>query len=232
MYGWNERPTKAEIKHFIGGDSPAAVLKIGEYLVTFPWKEGNDALAVTYRSEHRHSTNPRETLPNMEVCDGQIRIELTDLVGLVLSRLEPADLAQTLWQDEEVRREFMGCLIRRYNEQGIGDKERREFLAGVKETIHDESVDRAAAALASGEYNFAKEFYTHDTIDRVNRFLRDREVRREDGEVVQFKSESQVDQFKIGGAAWNEARDYWREKIAERFPAPVAVESETAEDLK
>jgi hypothetical protein len=33
MYGWNDRPTKAMLKHFVGGDQPRAVFEIGEYEV-------------------------------------------------------------------------------------------------------------------------------------------------------------------------------------------------------
>jgi hypothetical protein len=110
MYGWNDNPTKAKLKHFIGGDQLRAVFEIGEFEVEVPTTatENDEPIepAVTYRSKYRHTTDPRATLPGLEIRDGQIRIELTDLVGLVLSRLEPADLARALWSNADVRQEI------------------------------------------------------------------------------------------------------------------------------
>ena len=65
MYGWNNAPTKAEVRHLIGGDEPATVYSIGLYDVTVPGPE----TPVTYRRRYENS-DPRRTLPNMEIADG------------------------------------------------------------------------------------------------------------------------------------------------------------------
>lgn len=263
MYGWNQAPTKALYKHTIGSDdAPEHLFEIGEYAVEIPTikvgkdEHGNDTYAepppVTYRSKHRHSSDPRATLPSMEVADGQIRIELTDLVGLVLSRLEPYELAQTLWQDEEVRREFMSCLITRYNSQGIGDKERRDFLGGVLEAVHDKALDRLASVMAKLEYEVTRQFHHYDEIRRINDVLRDRNITVirtiwKDGEAagteevfLQFDAHDHAvklpdgsfarGEFEIAGKSWQDARDFWRNETLKQFPFPPAPAAETAAD--
>lgn len=232
MYGWNQAVTKAESKHTIGGDSPRAVFEIGEYVVEIPVAKIGDDLyaeppAVTYRSKTRHTTDPRATLPNMEVRDGQIRIEINDLVGLVLSRLEPRELAQALWQDQGVRDEFMDCLVTRYNESGIGDQERRKFLHGVKEAVHDKRIETLASSFGSMEHELSKRVYFWTEIERANALLKFHDIKDDKGEPVRLTDGENNAQFKIGGTNWNEARDYWRTSLAERFPGPGPLPVET-----
>ena len=236
LYGWNDRPTKAHVKHFIGGDKPATVYKIGEYEVTVPGAvaDGDEPPHVTYQSEYRHTSDPRATLPNMEVRDGHIRIELTDLVSLVLSRLEPRELAETLWQDQDVRDEFMRCLTTRYNYEGIDDKERRQFLSGVKEVVHDSALDRLAGTMAKIEYETSRNAHHWDEINRINNVLRERDVKvrrpiYKDGKhegweevILQFDTKEHTPSGRgdlaIGGRAWEEAREFWRDEVRKQFP--------------
>jgi len=244
MYGWNDRPTKAKLKHFIGGDQPRAILEIGEYEVEVATtKTGNDDSgndqyaepAVTYRSKYRHTTDPRATLPGLEIRDGQIRIELTDLVGLVLSRLEPADLARALWSNAEVRQEFMSCLTQRYASDDFSDNDRRKFLAGVKETVHQTALDRLVPTIAEREFEFSRFAHVSHEIDRINQVLRHLEIRvpsqtETEGELLQFKrldvmvkqADGTYDRgpLEIAGLAWIESREFWRKEALRQFPLP------------
>jgi hypothetical protein len=242
MYGWNDKPTKAKLKHFVGGDQPRAVFEIGEYEVevattaTGNDERGNDQYAqpaVAYRSRHRHTTDPRATLPGLEISDGQIRIEITDLVGLVLSRLEPFDLARALWSNEGVRSEFMSCLSERYASDDFDDGDRRKFLAAVKATVHQTALDRLASTMANLEFDMSRRAHMSYEIERIDQTLRDLDVR------IQAGAESVLLQFarldipvkqpdgnykggplEIGGLAWNEAREFWRKEVLKQFPLP------------
>jgi hypothetical protein len=254
MYGWNESPVKAKLMHFIGGENPRAVFEIGEYHVEIATTiEGSMASlgdvqyaepVVTYRSKHRHETNPRETLPNMEVSDGQIRIELTDLVGLVLSRLEPVDLARALWTNDEVKAEFMDLLVTRYNESGIGDAERRKFLHGVTAAVHSKALDSLSGHMAKLEYETNRIANFYDEIHRINEALRAQKVMVQrdvwDDAAKAYERKPVLLQFderehardangnhtrgelSVGGRGWEEAREFWRKEVLKQFPPPMA----------
>jgi len=244
MYGWNERSTKAKLKHFAGGDQPRVIFEIGEYEVeigtTVSGKDehGSDRYAepaVTYRSKYRHTTDPRATLPGLEISDGQIRIELTDLVGLVLSRLEPADLARALWSDSNVRDEFMRCLSERYASDDFDDGDRRKFLAAVKETVHQATVDKLASIMSTKEFDVCRYLHAGHEINRINQVLTRLDVRvpsetSPEGVLLQFdRLDNSVKlpdgnfkrgDLEVSGRAWNESREFWRKEVLKQFPMP------------
>ena len=231
MYGWNERPTKADAKHYIGGDQPAAVYEIGQYQVTIGGATPENEPVVTYTHKYRHTSDPRSVVPNMEVTDGEIRIPVTDLVGEILKRLDPVELARALWTEQDVREEFMECLITRYNESGIGDAERRKFLSGVKESVHSKALDNLASAMYKCEFELSRISNHYDEVRRINDFLRENDIRRPNGELVQLntrdhsiKNETgtfQRGELEVSGKSWEEARDHWRKEVARRFPEPT-----------
>lgn len=228
MFGWNERPTKAEVKHRLGGENPARVVSVGHghYEVTIP---DDPEAEVTYRTPHYRSSDPRQTFPNMEVRDGEMRIPLDDIVSAILARVEPAEIAKALWQDDNVKAGFMEGLAERYSYSGLDDGDRRKFLDSVKETVHDAALDKLSSAMAGLEYAIAKGYYLHSQISDINDTLAHYEVTRpprgdEQGpQPLRIKCESQVGEFKIGGTAWNEARDHWRTEIRQRFPIPATA---------
>lgn len=228
-YGWNERDSKVEPRHFIGGDKPAAVYEIGSYQVTVQGATPENAPEVSYRNDRYQSADPRQTFPNMEVRDGEIRLPVTDLVGEILTRLEPVELAQSLWSDDAVRSAFMDCLVTRYNEQGIGDDDRRKFLLGVKEAVHDKAVDGLREKISSLEYAVSKRafFYheintTNDRLRAVEGMLRGR-FNVPDINLPRLRHEDNDPDFKIGGKHWNDARDDWRKTLLAMFPAPAGA---------
>lgn len=242
-YGWHDRPSKASVKHHIDGDEPAVVYSVGKYDVTVP----GDEVAVTYRCPYYSvSMDPRRTLPNMEIADGEIRIPVVDLVDEVLTRLDPVELARALWQNDDVKAEFIDCMVTRWSQQGIDDGDRRKALHGVKEAVHSAALDKLASAAAAMEYAVVREANHHDEVRRINDVLRDLDVRVnrtvwEDGKatgtesvVLQFDSREQREkteagnwtygQFEVGGRVWNEARKFWREKVLEQFPTSPTPE--------
>jgi hypothetical protein len=248
-WGWNDRPTKAEVKHHIGGDTPAVVYKVGRYEVTAP----GDEIEITYRDPYHRQTDPRSTFPNMDVTDGEIRIPVTDLVDEILSRIEPVELAKALWQNEDVKAEFMACLTTRYNESGIGDGDRRKFLAEVKEAVHDKALDRLANTMAGLEFDMDRRANQYHQIGRINDTLRELDVKvsrgrkNDSGEwvtepvLLQF---NQLDtstknpeggftrgELEVAGKAWEESRAFWRTEVAKRFPTPVDDEDDGSSDL-
>lgn len=235
MYGWNERPSKATAKNFIGGDNPAAIYEVGQYQVTVHGGTPDEHPEVTYCHKYRNTTDPRATLPNMEIADGEIRIPVTDLVGEALKRLEPAELAAALWSDDSVKAEFMELLTRRYNDHGIDDGDRRKFLAGVKEAVHDKRLDDLANAMSKLEYEFSKTSHFYHEINRINEALRHYDVRIKRGDTDELLQFNNLDrstkgedggftrgELEIGGKSWEEARTHWRKEVSARFPNPVA----------
>jgi hypothetical protein len=240
MYGWNERPTKATALHHIGGDTPATVYEIGRYRVTVP----GDERAVTYTVDYHEATDPRKVLPNMVIADGNIRIPVDDLVGAALARLEPVEIARALWQDADVKAEFIDCMSERWTQGGVDDGDRRKLLQKIKEAVHSVALDKLANAMAKAEYEISRRAHFYDEVRRINETLRELDVRiqrtrrQDDGS---FTAESVVLQFDerdrgsdgdlaVGGRSWTEAREYWRgEMLRTHFPAPTDADSPSEE---
>jgi hypothetical protein len=171
----------------------------------------------------------------LEISDGQIRIEIIDLVGLVLSRLEPTELARALWSNEDVRSEFMSCLSERYASDDFDDRDRRKFLAAVKATVHHTALDRLALTMARLELVTSHCAHVNHEIDRINQVLQRLEIRvpsqtETEGALLQFERlDVPVKQpdgtfkrgpLEIAGLAWNEAREFWRKEVLKQFPLP------------
>lgn len=241
-YGWYEKPTKIDVKNFVGGESPAAVFDLGQYQITVHGFTPENTPDITYTRYNRYkSGDPRKTFPNMEVTEGVLRIPVEDIVGEMLSRLDPVDLAKTLWNDNgEVRAEFMNCMTDHY-ESGITDADRRAFLVGVKADIHDRRADSLQKAFSESEYNFSRSVFFWDQVQRANDQLARAEqmVRQALGQPVEPEPDQAAEVFtlprlrddnrepsqKLFGTNWVEARDHWRDKVAEIFPRPIAIEA-------
>lgn len=243
MFGWNERPSKATVKHHVGGEAPAVVYGVGKYEITVP----GDEVEVTYRVPYHRQTDPRATMPNMEVADGEIRIPVTDLVDEILSRIEPVELASALWQNDDVKAEFMSCLATRWSQMGLDDGDRRKFLADVKEAVHDEALDRLASAMAKLEYEMSRRAHFYQEIQRINETLRNLDVKVNRGrtnEAGEWVTEPVLLQFneldrptkneeggftrgelEVAGRAWDEARAHWRDEVLKRFPVQPETEA-------
>ena len=226
MFGWSDRPTKAEVKYLGGGESPARVVTVGwgQFEVTIPSDQDAD---ITWKKPYGVTGDPRQTFPNMEVRDGEMRIPLEDVVSSILARVDPAEIAVALWSNDEVRAQFVEAMVTRYSEMNVGDADRRRVLDGIKEAVHSKALDILASKMASLEYSVAKQSYLHTQIRDINDTLAHYEVTRpprgdEEGpQPLRIKDESQVPEFKIGGIAWNEARDFWRAEVLRQFPVPA-----------
>ena len=237
MWNYNERPTRAKAKCSIGGDCPAVIYSIGQYEVTVP---GSEEIEITYRVPYHRQTDPRSTFPNMDVTDGEIRIPVTDLVDEVLSRIAPVELAQALWQNDEVKDEFMSCLATRYNQMNIGDADRRKFIEAIKDAIHDNALDRLAATMAKLEFEMSRRAHFFQEIRRINETLRNLDVKVNRGrtnDAGEWVNEPMLLQFneldrpvksddgsftrgelEVAGRSWDEARAFWRDEVLKRFP--------------
>lgn len=242
MFGWANRPTKAAVKHFIGGDEPKAVYKVGQYEVTVPGSE----LEITYSVPYHRQTDPRSVFPGMEVTDGEIRIPVVDVVDEILSRISPVELALALWQDNDVKAEFISCLTENYNNGNILDADRRSLIDGVKAAIHSAALDRLAGTMSKLEWEVNQRSHFYQEIQRINETLKhyevmvDRYVTDDNGNRVlkkvhlEFtaidrpaKTETGFEkgELEIGGKAWNEAREFWRNEVMKRFPASEKIDA-------
>lgn len=210
MFGFSDRAAKVEPRHLIGGDRPAKVYSIGRHEVTV-YDDGE----VTCRQPYGYQGDPRRTLPNMEIIDGQVRIAMEDLIDEILARIEPEELAVSLWVNDEVKDRFMEALSTRWSQDNVGDSDRRKFLDKVKEAIHDKALDRLADAMSKMEYGMSTAFSCWREIDRANQTLEAYDVSRSDGTPLRLTCPTNYGEFRIGGDAWNEARDHWRREVRE-----------------
>ena len=179
------------------------------------------------------SSDPRNTLPNMKVRDGAIAIPLADLVVEIIARSEPAELAKALWNEsDDVKDEFIYCLSNRYSEGGVDDADRRKFLAKVQTAIHSKALDRLADAMSAQEHEARNRAHRLDQMIEIGRLWSEMMFRLEcispeahatilaEYPRELFGRDREYEAYKIGGAHWNESRNFWRAEALEAFPKP------------
>lgn len=239
MFGWSDRPTKVEITNFTGGDEPAGIFTVGQYEVRVPGLTPENAPTVSYCAPYRcGSTDPRNAFPNLEVRDGEMRIPLEDIVGAILARVEPTEVAVALWCDDDVRAQFVEAMTTRWSGMNIGDADRRAFLHGVKEAIHSAAVDALASRMASLEHEATKRWSIHRQVEAVNETLANygatRPARGDETEPqpLRIRDTMHDPEFRISGPAWNEARDFWRREVARQFPMPLPESDAMRDDAE
>lgn len=160
--------------------------------------------------------DPRRAFPNMEVVDGELRLPVADLVGEILRRTEPAELARALWGNQDVREAFLDEMAMSYRSQSeVTEAERREWLHKVRASVHSLTLDRACQKLFQAEYEHARYFDRFTMTTNLNRRL------EAAGSAIRMECEPEHPDFRIGGNAWNEARDYWRRMMVGRFSPPA-----------
>ncbi len=230
MYGWNDKPNKAK---YTGTSDGVAHFDAGEYTITVDVVDGETE--VTYRHKTRHTSRPDHTFENMVIEGGVMKIPVSDMAAEVLKRLAPVDLALALWENQEVKDAFVECIGARWD--GLWtDDDRRKILHSIKESVHDQALDKLGAFFANtlehaarnrthymhslGEADTAIRRYEEDVVALWNRSWPDLEA-PELPKLPRVKHIDHDPEYRIGGKHWNEARDYWRKLVAERFLGPT-----------
>lgn len=243
-YGWNSNPSKVDIKNYtIEGDKRTAVAKVGRYSINISFSDNYegaypiDNLEVSYTSDDRRYDDPRDTFPNMSIYDGVLQIPVEDVVGEILQRIEPVDLATALWANDDVRAQFMECLTQRYSGDSVTDEDRRSFLHAVNVEIYDKRLDGIKDVLSGLEHAVNVRAYYWDHVNQVNdrlRMVREQTIACYPDAYPEFGTAGSLEtltqpitgpdqtaDLKVAGKSWQEARDYWRAKLDEMFPKPV-----------
>lgn len=208
---WPTRNPKAPL---VSDGGTKATYSLGRYVVTVDFAAEHDD-AVTYSTDRPSSTDPRRTLPNMEISDGVLSIPLSDFIEEILESSEPVDVARALFQNDEVRRHVLDALAERWSSDSFNEADRRSFLARIQAAVHSAAVDRLAGRIAEMEWSRAHQFYHHQHTARVNDWL------MQHGLELRIPYEPEDPAFVIGGKAWTEARADWRKLVLASFPEPA-----------
>jgi hypothetical protein len=192
---------------------------------------GTPVTRDTQRNYRGISADPRATLPNMEIREGAMVIPITDIVDEIVARAEPVDLAENLWQNDEVRERFIECMSERYTQGGIEDRDRRALLAKVGAVVHDQALDKLANAMVGLECEAVRRAAYWQEVANINRTLSNYDVRvpsqvkQDDGswasETVLLQMRIDPEAENIPGKAWDEAREFWRKEVLRQFPLPA-----------
>lgn len=211
-FSYSNREHKLTSNLTIGVTNPAKIYKVGRHEVLV-YENGE----VTCRQPYGYQGDPKQVLPNLEICDGQIRIEVGDLIDDMLARIEPEELAVALLANEDVKTRLIDGLSERYTGDNINDKDRRAFIEKVKEQIHSEALDQTASAMAKMEYTLSTGWSCWKVVREANDYLEAIDCRKADGTLYKIDDPTRSGQFSIGGATWNEARDHWRHEIKQQL---------------
>lgn len=225
MFGWDTKPYKVKCKGTLNGKP---TFDFQGYTLTIDTPEKNEEddenpiLLAT--KQHGHGrTDPRNTLENMSIEDGVIKIPISDLVGEIMSRCSPADIAHELWTNQSVREQMIFELTSRWSDFWTDD-ERRKIITDLKEVVHNVAVDRAANAIAQDEHKLLQGWYFFHEVMAIRQQLSNWKQRLASvgnlalSEMPKFETYDNDPMFKIGGQAWNETRDYWRAQVSAAFP--------------
>ncbi|MDB5177547.1 MAG: hypothetical protein JWN75_1215 [Candidatus Saccharibacteria bacterium] len=258
---YNDRPATLKVEHLIGegavatDESDAAtrykrngrVYEVNDVKITV-WDDG----VVTAQKDRWRtgSSDPRRALPGLEVQEGELRIPLQDLAGIILERIPPDELARDLLSVEEVRTEMLEQLSRRWHSDYVSEEDRRKFLAGIKEAIHSQQIDRLETKLneleqagrtaashqrwKKAESNIYKSLYEYteqlirgDNVEYHNdpRYKHFVQCNLAPEALNRDLAELQdpIDLESVG-PQWHESRAYWRTKLEEHFPDPKPKE--------
>lgn len=207
------------------------------------WEDGE----VTAKRKYYTSTDPGKHFPNMSVSDGAITLPIEDLVGFILERITPAELADGIMADDEAREALVEKMAERYASPEFTDADRRSFLTKVQAQVHAKSIDNAVTRLNHLEQN-ARSYSDHDRWRAVElgnyelvyrRYMDALSELREAGvldtaaiterakylttpEQLATRVKEHRDPISIEsvGPHWSESRDYWRAELKKFFPEP------------
>lgn len=256
---YNDRPSVLKVDHEVvtnmnididGGtvtqSRKGTVHSLNDFDITV-WEDGE----VTAKRKYYASTDPGKHFPNMSVSDGAITLPIEDLVGFILERITPAELADGIMADDEAREALVEKMAERYASPEFTDADRRTFLTKVQQQIHARSIDRAIdrlnaretgersredyyrwKAVELGHYNGLFERYTEALYElREAGKLDDAGVLRRKGlhtapeklaEYIKQNRDPVVSESV--GPQWWESRDYWRSELLKFFPEPSVEE--------
>lgn len=228
---WSTSPRRIECRN-AGGDPYFNV--DGLTLIVRPEKVEGEGPILEISSDRSASTDPRRTLPNMEACSGQISFALEDLIGLILERIEPDDLAVELCRDDTVRERMIYNLTHRYSDGHMTDADRRKMIRDLQGEVHSVQLDKLAYAVTAVENNAAKLACAADGIYDFNLFLSGHGAVDRNGEPLKYKRMlPQIVELGFNdGQSWADARDFWRNRVSALFASPERVENtpEPSED--
>ena len=176
-------------------------------------KSGREAPQITYESSYFKDRFLDKNLVQVDYYGGKVQIEIDGILGLLLDRLEPEEIAQTLWYHKEIRNELLQRLVR---DVGRDSHEMvSKFLALMKSHMIMQHVEGVSEALRSAEY-YEKKYWDLYHNGRVNverpdflEYEKDEYGQR----ITPFVKEDP--EYKIGSDNWVEARNWWRNAILE-----------------
>lgn len=235
---WGNRASRKEPDCTVNGER---VFKVGGYSLTVPDSHDEPAkVAHTYNRWGRDE-NP---MPNISFSEGEMRIPVEDFVDLILRRVPAAELAEGLWQNDEVRDAFVECMIQRYRGP-VEDADRRKVLSGLQVEIRAKSIDRAIERLNNvesdlrakshrsrweqaqfGHYTSLYERHKVTLFEmREAGLLSDEQISKrlslfttpEDFKKWIDEKSDPVTRESVG-PSWQESRDFWRKKLEAAFP--------------
>lgn len=239
---WGNRASLLEPEQTL---NDCRLFKVGGYSITVPNDPSQPAKVASLYNRWGASENP---MPNMSFSEGEMRIPVEDFADLILRRVPAEELADGLMRDERVREKFIYVMAERY--AGImEDDDRRKFLHAVQVAIYSKAIDRAIERLNHVEtgHRARLDHYRWKAVELGHYRSIYEYVVTLLGSVLKDdpQSEKRLEAFRAGhihpdkladyikehrdpaavesvGPSWHESRDYWRKRLEEFFPEPVA----------
>lgn len=179
-------------------------------------------------------TDPRHTLPNMMIEEGIVSFPLSDIVQMAIATVSKRDWLNAILDDEDGFDALVEAVGSRYHEPGtVDDRGRRRLLHALQAQVHDAALDairQEAETRERAAYQQAHTAYANRQfklwLGGVTACLKDKwpdayeHLCKTRGLETCFRT-NHPDPYVIFGDEWKDARDFWRQEFARRFPAPV-----------
>lgn len=240
---YQNRPSTLKIdRHIDQNGRTGNVHSLNEFDITV-WSDGE----VTAKRKYYTTTDPTDKFPNMMFSDGVLSFPIEDLVGFILERITPHELAEGIIADDEARAALVDKMAELYNTPGFSDWDRREFLTKVQQQVYAVAVNNAIEALnraeegqrASWDYYRWKKVETGQyrniyeyVVTLLGTILKDDPLSEK--RLIAFRErykmpdelDAYIDQGRDPvvkesvGENWYESRDYWRKRLEEIITPP------------
>jgi hypothetical protein len=234
---YNDRPDTLKCDREVESDSrKGRVHSLNDLDITV-WEDGE----VTARRKYYASGDPKKHFPHMEVSEGRIIIAIEDLVGEILARITPLELAEGIISDDEARDRLIHCLAQRYANPGFEDVDRRKWLTAVQAQVHDKALDRMVELMNARETELRSkhDYYRWKVIEIGHyRILYEKAIElcgdNEDARLSLERHYIHPDKLKeycekdrdpvvteSVGPQWTDSRNFWRSELLKLFPPPT-----------
>lgn len=233
LKGWGESPRSLLVESH---DDPAAGVEFHHNGYAYRVKGREIRLRRLTRSEEPYGARKVDgPFPNIEVVEGCVSFPIEDIIEMALRAADDGTLSRILFENQQVRREFIDSIGDSYGALSVSNPERRRLLHRMQSDVHDAALDRACTILADIERKLTHVWASRQYEEQANNVLSAhadnlwrayQKAQKENRALTDPLEPEKVHRLSpepdipSHGKTYEEVRAYWRDRLEERFAPP------------